>query len=458
MSDKDKDIAKENRQFKVTDIQNDKGALQFVLSGSHEYGLDKSVANAIRRTLLSDIPTVAFEVDEGQQPKQQQQQQQQLGMDITMVTNDTALHNEMMMHRIGLIPLYLNPDTFYKNYFFECHVKHEGTQPFQFVTSNDMNIYPLKSHLAQRIDDLRDESVTDEDPHEEANLQEILETHSPDNYDLLKPLTQKEKDKILRPFEFRGSKNYCLLNELKNTNTEDTFQSLHFFGSPSVKTGKENARYQAVSQVSYSFLKDEPLIQQTLADKLKLDAVEKADEDEYTKKFLLGESERYFFRDAEGEPNRYLFKVKSCHYFDSGDLVKRSLDILMDECSEIKRSLLHLLQDKESPISVKQVEGSEGLTYHYTLNNQGHTMGSLIQSHIVRRCLKEKGLLTLCGYKQPHPLEDSIVLYVTLNPKHKITKEPELSKLQFLTSYLMDQMEEIRGELKEISSVLKKSV
>ena len=272
MSDKDK----ENRQFKVSNVQNDKGSLQFVLSGSHEYGLDKSVANAIRRTLLNDIPTVAFEVDEG------------LSQDITMVTNDTALHNEMMMHRIGLIPLYLNPDTFMKNYFFECHVKHEGKQPFQFVTSNDMNIYPLKSHLAQRIDDLRDESVTDQDPHEEANLTEILDTHSPDNYDLLKPLTQKEKDKILRPYEFRGSKNYCLLNELKNTNTEDTFQSLHFFGSPSVKTGKENSRYQAVSQASYSFLKDEDLIKQTLKNKLKLDAVEKADEDDYKKKFLLG--------------------------------------------------------------------------------------------------------------------------------------------------------------------------
>ena len=85
-------------------------------------------------------------------------------------------------------------------------------------------------------------------------------------------------------------------------------------------------------------------------------------------------------------------------------------------------------------------------------------MGSLIQSHIVRRSLKEKGLLTLCGYKLPHPLEDSIVLYVTLNPKNKIAKEPELSKFQLLTSYLMDQMEEIRGELKEILAVLKKPI
>ena len=433
-----------DRQFKITDVQIDKGSLQFVLSGSHEYGLDKSIANAIRRTLLNDIPTVAFEIDEEYDVK-----------DITMVTNDTALHNEMMMHRIGLIPLYLNPDTFMKHYFFECEVKHDGSQPFQFVTSNDMNIYPLKSHLAKRIDDLRDESVTDQDPHEEMNITEILNTNSPDNYDLLRPFTQKEKDKILRPYEFRGSKNYCLLNELKNTNTEDTFQSIHFFGSPSVKTSKNNIRYQGVSQASYSFLKDEDLIKQTLKDKIDLDSVEKADETEYTKKFMLGESDRYFYRDKEGEPFRYLFKVKSCHYYDSGDLVKRSLEILMEECLEIKRGFLLLLQEKDSSVSVKPVDE---LTYHYTLNDQGHTMGSLIQSHIVRRYIKDKSMLRLCGYKMPHPLEESITLYVTLDPKSKVAKEPDLNRLQLLTAFLMDQMEEIREELKEIFEVANKSI
>jgi len=433
-----------DRQFKITDVQIDKGSLQFVLSGSHEYGLDKSIANAIRRTLLNDIPTVAFEIDEEYDVK-----------DITMVTNDTALHNEMMMHRIGLIPLYLNPDTFMKHYFFECEVKHDGSQPFQFVTSNDMNIYPLKSHLAKRIDDLRDESVTDQDPHEEMNITEILNTNSPDNYDLLRPFTQKEKDKILRPYEFRGSKNYCLLNELKNTNTEDTFQSIHFFGSPSVKTSKSNIRYQGVSQASYSFLKDEDLIKQTLKDKIDLDSVEKADETEYTKKFMLGESDRYFYRDKEGEPFRYLFKVKSCHYYDSGDLVKRSLEILMEECLEIKRGFLLLLQEKDSSVSVKPVDE---LTYHYTLNDQGHTMGSLIQSHIVRRYIKDKSMLRLCGYKMPHPLEESITLYVTLDPKSKVAKEPDLNRLQLLTAFLMDQMEEIREELKEIFEVANKSI
>ena len=34
--------------------------LNFEISGNNEYGLNKTIINAIRRTLLTDIDTVAF--------------------------------------------------------------------------------------------------------------------------------------------------------------------------------------------------------------------------------------------------------------------------------------------------------------------------------------------------------------------------------------------------------------
>ena len=91
-------------KLSISDIAHGNGGLQFTISGSHENGLDKGVINAIRRTLLSDIPTVAFDTDPTD------------GGDIKMVTNDTSLHNEMMLHRVGLLPLYINPDNFQKKY------------------------------------------------------------------------------------------------------------------------------------------------------------------------------------------------------------------------------------------------------------------------------------------------------------------------------------------------------
>ena len=92
----------------ISNAQTVNGELQFILSGSDDYGFDKSLANAIRRTLLTDIPTVGFKINENGENN-----------DINMIINNSSLHNEMLLHRISLIPLYINPVNFMKNYLFE---------------------------------------------------------------------------------------------------------------------------------------------------------------------------------------------------------------------------------------------------------------------------------------------------------------------------------------------------
>ena len=418
--------------------------VQFVLAGSVDYGLDKSIVNAIRRTLLNDIPTVAFEVvDEG------------VGSgDLTIVTNRSVLHNEMVLHRFSLIPLYIDPESYTKQYFFECKVKHESPDPFRFITANDMNIYPLRKHIAERVDRLHDEGV-ESDPQEEEALHTLLDTHSPDNYDLLKPMTQKDKNAILRPYDFRGKSHYSLIHELKHTGTEHTFQELHIFGSPSVGTAKHHSRYQAVSQAAYSFVKDEDMIQHTLEDRLKRENVSEEAKDKYTRRFMLAESERYFKRDKYNEPTQYLFKLKSTHFWTAERLFHKACNILMDGCDDIKVGLLALL--KESPTTITLVQPSE-LQFAITMNQQGHTLGNALQGHITRRSIEKDGIILTCGYKQPHPLEESIVFYLSLNPNHKISKETELHQKQSVITFLMEQLDELKALFKTILECAQKTL
>ena len=82
-------------EIEISNIDADKNTFHFTISGNNDYGLDKSIVNAIRRTLLNDIPTVAFETDDNVKNK-----------DILMITNNTSLHNEMLLHRISLLPFY----------------------------------------------------------------------------------------------------------------------------------------------------------------------------------------------------------------------------------------------------------------------------------------------------------------------------------------------------------------
>ena len=433
-------------QIAISNIDHNKDTLTFTIAGNAEYGLDKSVTNAIRRTLINDIPTVAFETDDNFQYK-----------DINMITNHTSLHNEMILHRISLIPIFLNPEQFMKNYLFECKEKHTTNNPFQFITSNNFEIYPLKEHIQERISNLNDESKISDKEIESSLLKELLQENNPDNYQLDNPLNQKKKDEILRPFKFRDTLNYCLLTELKNTNSETVNQELHFYGSPSVKTGKIHARYQSVSCVTYTFSKDEELIQNILQEKLKMEEIDTDDKalvDDFTSKFMLRESERYYKRDSFNEPNEYEFTIKSLHYLSSSQLFMKSLTILIENCDLLKLSFFHLLQEKDTIISVEQ---KDELTFHYLINNYCHSIGNMLQSHIVRRTIDDKCIIQLCGYNKPHPLEDSIQFYCSLNPKHKVCKMNETQKFQKITSFLMEQLDEVMGELKEILNTSTKS-
>ena len=141
----------------------------FDIHGSIEEGLDKSIINALRRTLLSSIPTVAFRttIDES---------------DIIIQKNDSPLHNEFISDRIGLIPLYIDPFEYRKQYLFHLNIENDNIEPTVTITTKDFNIYPLKKES--------DPSSTND-----IDL---------DNYDKGIPLSEKEKIKIFRPYKFKG--------------------------------------------------------------------------------------------------------------------------------------------------------------------------------------------------------------------------------------------------------------
>ena len=133
-------------------------------------------------------------------------------------------------------------------------------------------------------------------------------------------------------------------------------QEIHFYGSPSVKTGADHSRYQSVSCANYTFVKNDSLIQEILKEKMKLNEINLSNDDDvqdFTEKFMLSESERYFLRDNFNEPNSYEFKIKSLHYFNSSQLFIRAIKILIEKCELLKLSFLHMLQEKDSLIFIR---------------------------------------------------------------------------------------------------------
>jgi len=426
---------------KISNVEQINGELSFLLSGDDDYGFDKSLVNALRRILLTDIPSIAFNTTESSENR-----------DIVMVENNSSLHNEMLLHRISLIPLYIDPNKYMKNYLFECKVIHDTNIPFKFITMDDINIYPLKSGFLERLDYYYDDSH-DMDHDDETNLLDELSVVNIDNYDLNKPLSQKEKDNIIRPFVFRDTKNYCIITELKTTNTEDIHQNIHWYGSPSIGYGYQDAKYQPVSQATYSFKINQALVDETLNEKLRIDQVSHEEKEEYSKKFKLAESERYYFRDKFSEANRYNFKIKSNHYYDSEILFIKSIETLKDKCESLKLEFIKLLKEEKCRILFNK---NKEYIYHLEVINENHTLGNLIQTHISRRCINGESLINIFGYKKPHPLEDKILFIVSLNPKHKVSQLDEVGRFNNINTYLIERLDEIINDIRILSKVTEK--
>jgi len=416
------------------------GELRFRIGGDDDYGLDKSLVNALRRILLTDIPRVAFNLTTADENN-----------DLTIRANNSSIHNEMLSHRIALMPLYIDPENYMNHHLFECKVTHESIEPFKFITMNDVNIYPLKPGFQERIDHYYDESydMSEEDEH---IIIEQLQKVDIENYALDKPFSQVEKDKIFRPFEFRGGIHYPLITELKATRTEDVHQDIHFFGSPSVGYGHQDAKFQCVSQSTYSFEINDSLVQSVLKERLETESIPSDDKASYEKNFLIAESERYFHRDNDGEPNRYNFAIKSCCYYDSETLFMKSLEILTGNLHDLKLELINMLKEEKSRVSFTQ---NSEFVYHYVVEGESHTLGNLIQSHIMRRCVGH-GYVNLFGYKKPHPLEDKILFIASIDKSHKLAKSDEVTKSQSVTTFIIDSIDEIVQDVKILIKVSSK--
>ena len=405
----------------IENVEVTDNTLDFEVHGSDEYGLEKSIMNSIRRTLLSEIPCIAFRVEEGTQK------------DIIMEVNNTSLHNEFLLHRISMVPIYLDPETYEKQYLFYLNVKHDSNHPFKFVTTDDIKIYPVK------------QGVT------------LSETLDIDNYDLQKPLSKQQHKEIFRPYTFRGKEYPILLTELKATDTEETHQELICYGVPSVSDGREHAKWKGCSDATYTFLPNEDLFMKVAKDKVGLEKI--LDEEEQTKfieSLRLAEYERYYYRDIHNEANKYTFRITSVHHYSSKQLFIFANELMINKLELVKQHFINMISSGPTTIIVEPHVNENN--YQFKICGQNDTIGNVLQSHIVNHFIEGDSLLNFCGYKKSHPLEEHISLYVGLNPSNNIYGKSEELKLNSIVKFMDDVLEDLITIYREIGKEATKSL
>lgn len=132
-----KDVQEEEDDYDFLDDEEEKLNLEFDM-----IGIDASLANAFRRILIAEVPTMAFEK-------------------VFIANNTSVVQDEVLAHRLGLVPILIDPRLFeYKSendvstekntIVFKLHVrcaKRKGTKIT--VKSNDLEWLPNGSEFLQ---------------------------------------------------------------------------------------------------------------------------------------------------------------------------------------------------------------------------------------------------------------------------------------------------------------------
>ena len=413
-----------------------KNHLQFEIKGNEQYGMNRTIVNAIRRTLLSSIETYAFRTEYDKS-------------DIVIEKNETSLHNEFILDRIGMIPIYIDPNLVQNNplkYLFVLNVKHDNSKPITLITAGDFDIYEIKKTISESAD----------------YQNGMITTIDKNNYDKI-PVSDKVKSEIFRPYQ---NKYYCLLHELKSTNSEENVQELVLYGSPSVSIAKEDARWQGVSCATYSFKIDEELCKSIIQEKLNREDISEEEHEDFKKDLFLKEGQRYYYRDLKGESYWYNFDIESQHFLSAKELFIRANEIIIDSLDIFKEELQNVLDPDKKPLvhfkfnnsdekkSVLQmtVEMPPIININSVWHGFDDTLGSIIQSHISNHMINETSPLNVIGYKRSHPLEEKYIFTMSFNPKHNLGSVDidEKTKTSAIVQELSQACDELIGIFGEI--------
>lgn len=311
--------------------------LKFVLSG-----VDISIANAIRRTMLSDIPIVIFRAFGGE------------SSDAIFTVNTGRLNNEILSQRLSCIPIHIQPN------------------------SDEYNIADLLLEL------------------DEENTTDVLRVITTDDFKIRvistgTHLSKKECLEIFKPFQSMTGESYPIQFARLRQRISDEIpgEKISMTCKFSIGTASENSMYNVVGTCAYGMTVDEDAATNALDAKQ-----QKWRADGMAEPLIEIETLNWGFLDKKRiiKPDSFDFIVGTVGPIPNTDIVATSCQILISRCERIKASIKDglMLVSSESDSSIE-----------YTLENEDYTIGNVL-SHLLFKKYFGK-TISFCGFKKLHP-------------------------------------------------------
>jgi DNA-directed RNA polymerase subunit L len=326
----------------VTNTSENNGELTFTLAG-----VDVSVANAIRRTILADIPVVAFKTF-GEQS------------DATFTANTSRLNNEILSQRLSCIPINIS-------------------------TKNDeYNIQDLLLEVSEKNDTDTMRTITTADFK--------IKIISTGEY-----LSKEKCIEIFKPFiSPTGESHFIQFARLRpRISPEIPGEILELTCKFSVGTAGENSMLNVVGTCAYGMTVDD-----AAADDAIIAQEEKWRSEGLPSEIVNRNSANWGFLERKRIvlPNSFDFVIATVGQLSNGEILLISCNILVDKF----KNIVQLIDDgllTSNPISNSTID--------YVLDNEDYTVGCVISSIIFNKYIEKKNNLgakiAFCGFKKIHP-------------------------------------------------------
>ena len=344
----------------VKNFAEDGDALYFTLKG-----VEVSLSNALRRTILSDIPTVVIETE----PYEKNQ--------CNIIINTGRLHNEILKQRLSCIPIHTTilRDTEEKslpgNYSLFVDVKNES-ENIMYVTTEDFQLRDKKTN-----------TILSKDEQEKlfpGLFPKNIQTQSYIDFARLRP---------------------SIGNDIPG-------EQLSLVADFSVNIAKESSMFNVVSKCAYGNTPDKEAAI-TVWDKLETKMRSNGESDVDIKfqkdNFRILDSQRHFV------PNSFDFVIQSVGVYDNKDIIRKA-------CAVLQNKFIDIVQLIDSSVMlILTGETTMDNCYDIQLQDEDYTIGKIIEYLLYSKFYEKQGTLSFCGFKKFHPHDTKSIVRIAFKEK-----------------------------------------
>lgn len=374
---------------KIENYNQEDDVLTFTLKG-----VDVSFANAIRRTILSDIPTVVFKTMPYEENKS------------NILENTSRLNNEILKQRLSCIPIHIT----------------------------DLEI-PLKDYLLE----IDEENTTD------TIMYVTTENFKIKNITTDKYLEEKDVRTIFPPYVPPTGKSEYFIDFVRlrpKISEEIPGEKIKLTCQFSISNSKDDSMFNVVGTCAYGYTPDPEKIKEELVKKQQV-----WKDEGKTKEELEFESENWKL--LEGlrfvKQNSFDFIVQTIGVFENTILIQKACEIVINKL--LKLSSEFHKDDVKIETSVSTMENS----YDIILENEDYTIGNILNYILYTVFYLDTKQLTYSGFKKMHPHDtDSIIRIAFISPNSNKTTIKTMFK--YTIEEAVKVLTKIKEQIKDIES------